>query len=408
MAMRRALDILAPPNSAGEERQVETLRRFVGDILYVPDWIRCRILRIIRLIRGQAPPLDCWLNDHPNVAASIQWQFTFVGSAYDVPASAKSPWPSWSNAEKQELVAAYQAAWTWLYSQPMPFANLNEAIAYPPVNENDTTTPTDSPYTAVTEAYARDLYLRWIGLSLAVEIGGHVQWSVTGYTAEQLQILFDSASFVSRRPDSTYVVCSGNPGHANYVHRKDNLGGSLIAPPRFTLAFLRNASLVGTTRAATIATLLNWCRDNLVHFYGSADYGTMDQHWQYRGLPPITRVIGGTVSTYPGAMTTSEHWTAGCHGTCGFLRNVLRSVNVPVQLLRVCGHGQARFLTEGTYLDHGDNPYNLDFKASGLPASDLLIDEATYTTWFGTTLDNHDTPAACPNVGRRVTELTTP
>jgi hypothetical protein len=109
-----------------------------------------------------------------------------------------------------------------------------------------------------------------------------------------------------------------------------------------------------------------------------------------------------------GAMTTTEHWTAGCHGTTGLLRNVLRAVNIPVQILRVCGHGQAHFLTEGTYLDHGDNPYNLDFKASGLSAADLLIDETTYTTWFGATLDNHDTPAACPNIGRQVTELTTP
>ena len=274
------------------------------------------------------------------------------------------------------------------------------------MNQNGTTTSTDTPVTAVTEPYARELYLRWIGLNLAVEIGGHVPWTVTGYTAEQLQVLFDSASFLSRRPDGTYVVCSINPGHPNYVKRKDNLGNSLIAPPRFTLSFLRNANLVGATRATTIASLLDWCRDNLVHFYGSADYGTMEQHWQYRGLPPITRVIGGTITTYPGAMTTTEHWTAGCHGTTGLLRNVLRSVNIPVQILRVCGHGQVRFLTEDTYLDHGDDPYNLGFKASGLPAADLLINEMTYASWFGTSQDNHDTN--CADVGRRARELTPP
>lgn len=385
-----------------------TIRRIASDILYLPEWVRCRILRVIRLIRGQPPPLDCWLADNPNVAASIKWQSVYGGTAYDIPDSAKRPWPSWSDAEKQELVLAYEAAWNWLYRQPSPFASLNEPLAYPPLNQNSTTTDTDTPVTAVTESYARDLFVRWIGLNLAVEIGGHVPWSVTGYTAEQLQIIFDSASVMVRRQDTTYVVCSINPGHANYVHRKDNLGGSLVAPPRFTLAFLRNANLVGATRAATITSLLNWCRDNLVHFYGYADYGTMDQHWQYRGLPPITRVIDGTVSTYPGAMTTTEHWTAGCHGTTGFLRNVLRSVNIPVQILRVCGHGQVRFLTEGTYLDHGDNPYNLGFKASGRSAADLLIDETTYTTWFGTSLDNHDTPAACPNIGRRAMELTPP
>ena len=366
----------------------------------MPEWVRCRLLRVIRLIRGLPPPLDCWLSDHPNVADSIKWQFTFDTSVYDIPAAAKRAWPSWSDAEKQQLVAAYEEAWYWLFAQPTPFANLNEPLAYPPVNQNNTTTSTDSPFTPVTESYARELYLRWIGLSLAVEIGGHVPWSVTGYTAEQLQVLFDSASFLSRRPDNNYLVCAGSPGHSNYVNRKDNLGGSLIAPPRFTLAFLRNGNVVGATRATTIASLLDWCRDNLVHFYGAADYGTMDQHWQYRGLPPITRVVGGTISTYPGAITTTEHWTAGCHGTTGFLRNVLRAVNIPVQILRVCGHGQVRFLTEGTYLDHGDNPYHLGFKASGLPASDLLVDEATYTMWFGTARST-TTPTAGRSVGGR-------
>ena len=289
-----------------------------------------------------------------------------------IPASTTFPHPQsargrrWSDAEKQELAAAFEDAWNWLYGQPIAVRNLNEPLAYPPVNQNDTTTSTHSPWTAVTESYARELYLRWIGLNLAVEIGGHVPWSVTGYTAEQLQILFDSASFHVPAAGRTYLVCAGSPEHANYVNRKDNLGGSLIAPPRFTLAFLRNANIVGATRAATIAQLLDWCRDNLVHFYGAADYGTMDQHWQYRGPPAHHPGHRRNVSTYPGAMTTAEHWTAGCHGTTGFLRNVLRAVNIPVQILRVCGHGQARFLTEGTYLDHGDNPYNLGFKASGL------------------------------------------
>ena len=231
-----------------------TLRRF-ATLAWVPEWVRCRLLRVIRAIRGLPPSLDCWLSDHPNVADSIKWQVTFDTSVYDIPAAAKRAWPTWSDAEKQELAAAFEDTWRWLYGQASPFATLNETLAYPPVNQNNTTTSTDSPWTAVTESYARELYLRWIGLSLAVEIGGHVPWSVTGYTAEQLQVLFDSASFLSRRPDNTYLVCAGSPGHPNYVNRKDNLGGSLIAPPRFTLAFLRNATLVGATRAATIAQL---------------------------------------------------------------------------------------------------------------------------------------------------------
>lgn len=219
-------------------------------------------------------------------------------------------------------------------------------------------------------------------------------------------MLFDSASFLSLIGGGNFRVCAGNPAHPNYVKRKDNLGASLIAPPRYTLAFLRNSNLVGATRAETIGRLLDWARDNLVHFFGAADFGTMEQHWQYRGLPPITRVIAGTTSTYPGNGIGFAHWTAGCQGTVGFVRNVLRAVNIPVHILRVCKHGQLHFLTEDTYLNHGDDPYNLGFKASGRPAADLLLDDATYTSWFGANQDNHD--LNCGNVGRRAVELTPP
>ena len=60
-------------------------------------------------------------------------------------------------------------------------------------------------------------------------------------------------------------------------------------------------------------------------------------------------------------------------------------------------------MTENLYLDHGDDPYNLDFKSTGLPAVDLLIDEATYESWFGTDPDNHDTN--CSYVGNQVKVL---
>ena len=383
---------------------MRVLARPITSYLYRPQF-RCLLLDVRRAVFGLPPSLSCWLSTHPTVAASVKWQFTFQTSAYDIPETAKRAWPSWSTSEQSELIVAFEEAWNWLYGTA-PFANLNETIADPPVNLADTSDPTGRPYVQISGPAARELYLRWLGLNFAVELGGHLPWSVAGYTAEQLQVLFDSASFLSRLGSGNFAVCAGSPEHTNYVKRKDNLGGSLIGPPRFTLAFLRNASLVGPTRQATIANLLNWVRDNFVHFYGAGDYQTMDQHWQYRGLPPLSRVVSGTTSTYPGAFPTFARWTAGCHGTTGFLRNVLRAVNIPVQILRVCGHGQARFLTEGTYLDHGDNPYNLGFKAAMLPASDLLIDDATYTAWFGTSLDNHDTN--CANIGRRAAELAGP
>jgi hypothetical protein len=240
-------------------------------------------------------------------------------------------------------------------------------------------------------------------VNLLAEIGGHFPWSVLSYSAEQLQVLFDSTAIMSRTPHGTFTLCSGNPEHPNYVKRKDNLGGSLIAPPRYTYAFLIKNNLVGTTRLDTIAKVLQWISNHLVHFFGAANYGNMDANWQYRGIPPITRVIEGTTSSVAGSFPAFQHWTAGCHGTTGFLRNVLRAANIPVQIVRICDHGLCYFMTENLYLDHGDDPYNLDFKSTGLPAVDLLIDEATYETWFGTNPDNNDTN--CSYIGNQVKVL---
>ncbi len=235
---------------------MRVLARPVTSYLYSSQF-RCLLLDARRALFGLPPSLSCWLSTHPAVAASVKWQVTFQTSGYDIPETAKRAWPSWSASEQNELIVAFEEAWNWLYGTA-PFANLNETIADPPANLADTSDPTGMPYVQISGPAARELYLRWLGLNFAVELGGHVPWSVAGYTAEQLQVLFDSASFISRLSTGNFNVCAGSPGHVNYVKRKDNLGGSLIGPPRFTLAFLRNASLVGPTRQATIANLLNW------------------------------------------------------------------------------------------------------------------------------------------------------
>jgi hypothetical protein len=370
----------------------------------------CAFVNFFRRLQRQPPSLRCWLKANPAVADSIKWNFQFDTNAYDVPESAKKVWSVWSSAEQQALVQAFEDAWNWYYrkkkvpGKPLPpMSNLMETITYPPVNLNDTTDDTGDPWVAVSADYAWNLYIRWIAVNLLAEIGGHFPWSVLAYSAEQLQVLFDSTAIMSCKPDNTYTLCSGVPEHPNYVKRKDNLGGSLIAPPRYTYAFLIKNNLVGTTRLDTIAKVLQWVSNNLVHFFGDASYGNMDANWQYRGIPPITRVIEGTTSSVAGSFPPFQHWTAGCHGTTGFLRNVLRAANIPVQIVRICGHGLCYFMTENLYLDHGDDPYNLDFKSTGLPAVDLLIDEATYETWFGTNPDNNDTN--CSYIGNQVNVL---
>ncbi len=342
--------------------------------------------------------IDDWLTEHAVIADSIKWQYRFVTNAYDVPESAKRPWPEWSDSEKQDFRQAFDEAFDWYTMTADPFHHLEETLEYPPVNRSELLeSDTAAPHVKVDEEYAWSFYIRWVALNLIAETGNHFPWSILEYNTEELQILFDSTAFMSRSSAGMYSICTGAPAHRNFVERDDNQGSSLVAPPRYTYAFLVNNDLLGATRHETIANLLQWVSDNLVHFYGHMHYVNMENHWQYRGIPPITRIIEGTTETTTGEF---RHWTAGCHGTCGFLRNVLRAANIPVQIVRICDHALAYFITENLYLDHGDNPYNSDFKATGLPAADLLIDEATYTERFGDNPDNHDDH--CEYIGYQV------
>ena len=350
------------------------------------------------------PDLAQWLNAHTRIAASIKWQYTWISTgSYHVSEDAKKAWPEWTPEEKLSLSTAFEEAWNWFYNQADPVNNLNETLVYPPVNIHENVdTDTSNAYTSVSKEYAWELYVRWIALNLMVEIGNILPWSILDYDEVELQVLFDSSAIMRYRPLDDYTICTAVPGHANFIYREDNLGSSLIAPPRYTYAFLAKNNIIGSNRYETIANLLQWVSENLVHFYWSLTNSNAEDHWQYRGIPPITRIIEGTTII---SLNSSGHWTAGCHGTAGFLRNVLRAVNIPVHIIRVCGHSQAHFLTENLYLDHGDNPYNGTFKDSGLPASDLLIDETTYTSWFGTYTENHNNN--CTYIGNQVNVLAT-
>jgi hypothetical protein len=186
-------------------------------------------------------------------------------------------------------------------------------------------------------------------------------------------------------------------------YRIDAMQGTIVpAPTAFTYSFLGSAGLIGYSRRNTIDNVIDWCRSNLTHFLGGLDAANMEDQWQYRGLPPMTRVINGTVQTsHPAA--GSAHRTAGCWGTTGFLRALLRVVNIPVQLVTHAGHAQPWFMADGLYLSHGDDPYNQLTRATPpFPASEIPIDSATFDSWFGASV-----PAAdqANNVGRRTRDL---
>lgn len=346
-----------------------------------------------------------WLAAHPKAAYSLRWQHTTGGSYYDISEKNKIAWPEWSVSAQQDLEDAYADTLAW-YNSADPYEYLDETIPYPPVNDCDGA-DTDAPKTCVDEAYAWDLYLRWIALNLVIEIEGGVPWSIADYDTDTLKLFLDSTSMMTKNNDGTFDMASENPGHGSYIHRFSNLGSSLIAPPRYTLAFLAENDLIGSDRLDTIERVMAWASQHLWHFYGGNEYANMEAHWQYRGLPPITRIIEGTNNEIADDMF--GHWTAGCHGTTGFMRNVLRAVNIPMRIATICGHSQAEFVTEGLFLDHGDNVYNSDFTGSGLPAKDLLIDEMTHRMWFGPNAFNHDDDSFCVpdnKIGHQVAVIT--
>jgi hypothetical protein len=162
---------------------------------------------------------------------------------------------------------------------------------------------------------------------------------------------------------------------------------------------------IGPTSLDTVVNAVGWCHENFFHYLGGTDIANMVATWQYRGFPPMVRVIQGTTedSTSGGGDSEWGHWTDGCWGTTGFLIALLRAVNLPVTLIENAGHAQPWFMSVSSYLSHGDDPYNaLTWVTPRIPPSEILTDEGSFDAWFGPGV-----PAAqiALNIGRRTQEL---
>jgi hypothetical protein len=278
------------------------------------------------------------------------------------------------------LQAAFAAAWNFSSIQ----------LTDPPPNllhPGDHEPPT----TALSPHDALWLYLASVGQSLAVEIGNRVPWSVSGYSSANLGILFDSRQF--------YTWSAA----ANGYQIEDLQGGYVVpASPHTMHTFLRDNDLIGAHRYGTIVNMIEWCHHNLLHNFGPHTTKTYHDVWQYRGEAPVLRTIKGTTD-----QATKEygiqHWTAGCHGTAGFLRAILRTVNIPVVHDHQCGHALPYFSADHLHLSHGDDPYDTyTFADPAFPMAELLIDQSQYDSWFGSGV-SEDT--RCNNISRREQEL---
>ncbi|HTX61870.1 MAG TPA: hypothetical protein VMC48_06130 [Methanobacterium sp.] len=240
-------------------------------------------------------------------------------------------------------------------------------------------------------------YIHYVSHTLRVELDRLVHWSILRYNQRQMEYLLDSR---------TLFEYAGSREVYSIFKRHDSLfnhGSTTPGDPLKTYDFLDKEKLVGITRWGTIGLVLGWCRDNLCHFKDGNTPKNHQDHWQYEGYPPVQRIISGTKHPDLGF----HHFTAGCWGTTGFLRTVLRTINIPVLLEEQCGHALPHFVYSSShefYLSHGDDPYNKLYKTSTpkFPPLDLIINHYKYDKWFDKDLPQE---TVCNNVGRHAIEL---
>ncbi len=254
--------------------------------------------------------------------------------------------------------------------------------------------------TGLSPAVAWKYYLAYVAQSLAVEFEGRVPWSLDDQPAPGLTWLFDSKSLFH------YSSALGRYFTPKQHGVVESLGAAQPGDPVRIFEALGARGLIGGDRRNTIDRVLDWCRANLVHFYGPGTPANMATYWQYRGYPPVERVLSGTRHPQFGF----AHWTAGCWGTAGFLRYVLRTVNIPASLEVRDDHALPHFLLPSNrgrnadlYLSHGDDLYNSLWRATPpVPIAELPIGSRTFSRWFGT---NATLPPGGSNVGRQTVEL---
>ncbi len=351
----------------------QTFRNTVGDI-------RSEIDRSARKARNQIsgfiatgttlPDVFSWLHAHPSITFQIMWQTT---------AGLSLPYPLWNPDMKRDLERAFRKAW-----------DSDSIMTTDPVT-NWKSLADDEPVVQILDhADAWNMFLAYIAQSLAVEIGNRVQWSLIGYSAGALTQLFHSSQMFNWNvKERGYEITA--------MH-----GNALPCSPATGSSFLFDGIIDSSNRPATIANLVDWCRSNLIHFTGKLEAaGAVDQ-WQYRGLPPVLNMLAGTpMSSRPS--DGIQHRTAGCRGTVGFLRSILRTVNIPVQLVTHAGHAQPYFVEDGLYLSHGDDPYDQFTTAiPPMPISELLIGQKQFDEWFGRGVKES---AQAKNIGRRTIDL---
>lgn len=381
------------------------------------------------------PNVEAWLKSHANIRQSIAWlEPEAVGNGQVL------PYEKWDAVRRAALQSAFEKAWNnQPFNLPDPPKNLAEGLS--------------DAYTVLSKKDAWDFYIAGIATSLANEVGKRLPWSVGKYSDDNLQILFHAAriyrwhdllhgyqidetqtgSYTPSSPEKILkflqdikVVSLQAPqqpqGLPKNTIKAEPLELPNNKPPRFTIPreILKNGVLirkVQSPRLTAITRLMDWCRYKMIHFSGGFEQSNFLDHWKYSGYPPLSRVIDGTEKN-PGQL---RHFTAGCHGTVGFLSGVLRQINIPVKYLNICGHGIPYFSSEEFYFTHGDDLYttftrqriyspyaNLDYdeliqkQPLDFPSQEILVSATQFNSWLGSGASDTQ---KCDNIGRRPFEI---
>lgn len=318
-----------------------------------------------------------YLKDNSTVADAIIWRDSDGFKSYN----------QWSSGRKLELSNTF---WESLLDL---LPSLEEApVCTVNLDEDGEVTSTD-----LKPEDAWIYYINYVAHSLRVELDRLVHWSILRYDQRQMEYLLDSRTLFEYM-DSRKVYSIFRKHETLFNH-----GSATPGDPLKTYKFLDKEKLIGITRWGTIGLVLGWCRDNLYHFKDGNTPENYQDHWQYEGYPPVERIMSGTEHPDLGF----QHFTAGCWGTTGFLRTILRTINIPVILEEQCNHALPHFVYSPShefYLSHGDDPYNKLYKTSTpkFPPLDLIIDHYKYDEWFRKDLPPE---TICNNVGRHALEL---
>lgn len=314
--------------------------------------------------------INNWFRSNTSTINKIRWQ---------APDSTFRTYAFWDEIEKKELKDKVLA---------VAFGNQLDLAEAEPLATFSRAPGDITIRTIWTVEVARNFFIAHVAHSLYIEIFERIPWRLSSLSDDQLAILFDSYEYF-------HVLPSGN-----YEIEKYYSGGVTYGDPQRIYRFVAGQGWIGTDHYESIINLLRWCSKKMVHFIGQPDYENAFNHWQYYGFPPVERILQGTIRTISPTGRIG-HYTLGCYGTSGFLRAVLRLLNIPVGIIMTRnGHTLPHFKSIDKYLSHGDDPYMpiIQYDDVISPES-LLINAETYRAWF---IDAADT---LPNVGRRIADL---